>query len=112
MFAETWRYREFILQATPTWRPYSSAFFARISGAGRVGDTLTCHAPAFRGPVDYVTYKFTDLYDETLQAGSSATYVVQERDRNSLIGCEALAVNAGGIGRAVTDFEERITIES
>lgn len=102
VFVDAWDLRAFILQPAPVWRPTTSKW-AHISGAGRVGATLTCHAPPFNGVVDSVFYLFQDTYDEgrALQRGPAPTYVVPPADRGATIGCEAYAVNQGGVARAV-----------
>jgi Trypsin len=105
VFTDTWQYRDFVLGKLPVWRPYSRGD-ARITGRGRVGRSLTCHAPRFvGGAVDRVIYWFLSYYDErTLQRGRRTTYRVRRRDRGDEVTCWALAVNAGGVYRAVTDF--------
>lgn len=106
VFADVWRHRAFIRQPEPTWRPIGSGH-ARLSGIGRVGQTLTCRAPRFAGHVDQVVFWFSDEGAplRTFQRGAEPTYVVRDSDRGERITCWALAINAGGVARAVTDLD-------
>jgi hypothetical protein len=106
VFADVWRQRAFIQQPEPTWRPIESGF-AVLSGIGRVGQILTCRAPRFEGQVDQLLYWFSDGRHptRTFQRSPDSTYVVRESDRHDSIECWVLAINAGGVARAVTDGE-------
>jgi hypothetical protein len=101
VFTDTWQFREFVLNPTPTWRPHSAGY-ARITGRGRVGQQLTCHAPRFTGKVDRIIYSFRNgLEDRNLQRGPKRTYKVRRADRGDDVTCWALAVNAGGVFRTI-----------
>jgi len=102
IFSAVAPYRRFILNRSPTWRPEDLGN-PRISGVGAVGATLTCTAPRFSHEPVRLMYIFRTEYDEPeRQRGPDSSYVVRARDRGSSLTCEVLAVNAGGIGRAVT----------
>ena len=111
VFAEVWPHRAFIQQSRPKWRPIEQGY-AVLTGIGRVGRTLTCRAPRFKGQVDQLLYWFSDEHSppRTFQRSPKSTYVVQDSDRGDSIACWVLAINAGGVARAVTDGE-RVDIE-
>ena len=111
VFADVWPSRAFIQQPAPTWRPVSRGY-ARLSGIGRVGQTLTCQAPHFDGRVEQLLYWFVYAVSplQTLQRSPDSSYVVRDSDHRKQIECWALAINAGGTARAVTNLEF-ITIE-
>jgi hypothetical protein len=75
---------------------------ASLRGEPTVGQTLTCEPRSWSNDPTY-TYTFVNSpHGETLQEGSSPTYLLHEPDFGRTILCELQVTNAGGTGTART----------
>ena len=100
VFTDPSAYRAFLTSAAPVLGPVSSGAPAVLTGAARVGATLTCESPSWVRPPDRVTFAF-DSYRfnhgrVTRQQSALPTYVVRPSDAGRSISCVATGSNTGG----------------
>jgi trypsin len=100
VFTDPAAHRAFLTSPTPAVAPVSSGEPAVLSGAARVGATLTCASPQWVMPPARITFS-VDSYRfrqgrRTRQQGPLPTYVVGPGDRARSISCIATGETAGG----------------
>jgi secreted trypsin-like serine protease len=107
VFSRVAALRPFIDQPEPVWAPQPLGR-AQVTGTMRVGRTATCVAPAFRGRVDRVRYRWG--VDGLLVATGRRVRITRGA-RGKVLQCRAVAVNEGGAtpsaaspGRRVSRF--------
>jgi hypothetical protein len=104
VFADVALYRDFITDPSPTWAPTKKGRAARISGAPRVGRTLTCSPPGYTPePGAKLAYAWSTLgrfahgrYTPPAALGHGRTYKLAKRDAGRRVACHVSATNAGG----------------
>ncbi len=103
VFADVTRYREFILDATPTWGP-TQHYTAGISGSARAGNTLECSTSGReRGTQRSYEWKRRSRHARLETVGSSSRHKVLKSDVGRRLICFVTAYNDGGEILAGTD---------
>jgi trypsin len=107
VFADVARYRDFILDPTPTWAPTRTGK-AKVRGTAKPGRKLTCSVPGYQPETAAkVAYEWRELpkggnfaSDGTLRRqkvlGKGTTYKLKRGDRGSRVACFVTASNDGG----------------
>jgi secreted trypsin-like serine protease len=97
VFADAARYRDFILDPSPTWAPLT-ANPAKVTGTRRVGAKLTCRTSGFTGRPTKLTYQWQRQGGRKVVVVSHArTYTVRKADAGHPLVCAVEASNDGGI---------------
>jgi len=75
--------------------PLTNVSIPVLSGVVEVGETLTCSTGTWNGsaPITYPLYVWFDQFFNTLQSGSSNTYVIQSSDEGSELFCRVFPAN-------------------
>jgi secreted trypsin-like serine protease len=92
VFSRVTALRPFIDDPDPVWAPQPLGR-ASVTGTIRVGRTATCHAPAFRGRVDRIRYRWG--LDGLLVATGRRVRITRGA-RGRVLQCRAVAENPGG----------------
>lgn len=93
VYADAVAGRDFALAASPRWAPAPVAS-PQVTGAARVGRTVTC-AVRFLGTPRRVRYEF-QLDGDVSARRKSATYRVRSRDAGGRLRCVVIAEGKGG----------------
>ena len=104
VFTEVERFRSFVLAAAPTLAPVATGP-SRVKGKPRVGRTLRCSAPPFRGGASKVTYRWTHVGASGAPKvdGKGRRYTIRARDRGHRLTCMVEGSNRGGPALAPPD---------
>ena len=96
VFADVSRYRDFILDATPTWAP-TQRYSAHIHGSARLGKTLECSTNGReRGTHHRYEWKRRSGLAKLTTVGTARTHRVSKSDGGRRLFCFVTAYNDGG----------------
>jgi secreted trypsin-like serine protease len=96
--------RSFTDDPEPTWAPQPLGR-PRVTGTVRAGRTVTCRAPAFRGRVDRIRFRWG--INGILVATGQRVRVTRNA-RGKVLQCRAIAVNPGGATPSTASPELRV----
>jgi hypothetical protein len=105
VFSRVGALRPFIDQPEPVWAPQPLGR-AQVTGTLRAGRTATCVAPAFRGPVSRIRYRWG--VDGLLVATGRRVRVTRGA-RGKVLQCRAVAENTGGATPSAASPERRVS---
>jgi secreted trypsin-like serine protease len=105
VFSRVAALRPFIDLPEPTWAPQPLGR-ARVTGTMRAGRTATCVAPAFRGRVDRVRYRWGV---NGLLVATGRRVRITRGARGKVLQCRAVAVNEGGATPSAASPARRVS---
>ncbi len=105
VFSRVSALRPFIDQPAPVWAPQPLGR-ARVTGSFRARRIATCVAPAFRGQVRRIRYRWG--VDGLLVATGRRVRITRSA-RGKLLQCRAVAENAGGATPSAASPERRVS---